>query len=159
MLLVMVAFILFKNKLTWVLCLHYSCCGAGTAADTEYTTRLISSQLELHRLNSGRIPRVCTANRMLKQMLFRSLITSNSSLSCFEPFTEFTLYLWDSRAFMNHHKPDYNNIVFYYSVHLNGLRGCQICFPCSSHVFIVHSPLLEFGIDNVKNNVLLQSLP
>jgi len=47
------------------------CCGAGTAADTEYTTRLISSQLELHRLNSGRIPRVCTANRMLKQMLFR----------------------------------------------------------------------------------------
>ncbi|KAK2145144.1 hypothetical protein LSH36_699g02003 [Paralvinella palmiformis] len=47
------------------------CCGAGTAADTEMTTQLISSQLELHRLNTGRIPRVCTANRMLKQMLFR----------------------------------------------------------------------------------------
>lgn len=26
------------------------CCGAGTAADTENTTALISSQLELHRL-------------------------------------------------------------------------------------------------------------
>ena len=48
-----------------------SCCGAGTAADTEMTTQLISSQLELHRLNTGRIPRVVTANRLLKQMLFR----------------------------------------------------------------------------------------
>jgi 20S proteasome subunit beta 2 len=47
------------------------CCGAGTAADTQYITKLISSQLELHRLNSGRTPRVCTANRMLKQTLFR----------------------------------------------------------------------------------------
>jgi len=47
------------------------CCGAGTAADTEMTTQMISSQLELHKLNTGRTPRVCTANRMLKQMLFR----------------------------------------------------------------------------------------
>lgn len=47
------------------------CCGAGTAADTEMTTQMISSQLELHRLNTDRIPRVCTANRLLKQMLFR----------------------------------------------------------------------------------------
>ncbi|XP_061164651.1 proteasome subunit beta type-7-like [Saccostrea echinata] len=47
------------------------CCGAGTAADTEMTTQIISSQLELHRLNTGRKPRVCTANRLLKQMLFR----------------------------------------------------------------------------------------
>lgn len=47
------------------------CCGAGTAADTVMTTNLISSQLELHRLNTGRTPHVCTANRMLKQMLFR----------------------------------------------------------------------------------------
>lgn len=47
------------------------CCGAGTAADTEMTTQMISSQLELHRLNTGRKPRVCTANRLLKQMLFR----------------------------------------------------------------------------------------
>ncbi|XP_064616495.1 proteasome subunit beta type-7-like [Liolophura sinensis] len=47
------------------------CCGAGTAADTEMTTQMISSQLELHQLNTGRIPRVCTANRLLKQMLFR----------------------------------------------------------------------------------------
>ena len=35
------------------------------------TTLMISSELELHRLYTGRQPRVCTANRMLKQMLFR----------------------------------------------------------------------------------------
>jgi 20S proteasome subunit beta 2 len=47
------------------------CCGAGTAADTEYTTRMISSQLELHRLNTGRPVRVTAANRLLRQYLFR----------------------------------------------------------------------------------------
>ncbi|XP_072908677.1 proteasome subunit beta type-7 [Hemitrygon akajei] len=47
------------------------CCGAGTAADTEMTTQLISSNLELHSLSTGRLSRVATANRMLKQMLFR----------------------------------------------------------------------------------------
>lgn len=47
------------------------CCGAGTAADTEYTTRMIASQLELHRLNSGRQVRVIAANRLLRQYLFR----------------------------------------------------------------------------------------
>ncbi|CAG8454900.1 6834_t:CDS:10 [Acaulospora colombiana] len=47
------------------------CCGAGTAADTEYTTALISSKLELHRLTTGRQARVVTAMTMLKQMLFR----------------------------------------------------------------------------------------
>ena len=51
--------------------LFCSCCGAGTAADTEMTTQMISSQLELHRLTTNRTPRVCTANRLLKQMLFR----------------------------------------------------------------------------------------
>merc|ERR1712029_415280 len=47
------------------------CCGAGTAADTEMTTQMISSQIELHRLNTGRSARVVTANRLLKQFLFR----------------------------------------------------------------------------------------
>nr|BAN20357.1 proteasome subunit beta type 7,10 [Riptortus pedestris] len=47
------------------------CCGAGTAADTEMTTLTISSQLELHRLNTGRVVRVCTAKQLLKQLLFR----------------------------------------------------------------------------------------
>ncbi|KAF1335300.1 Proteasome subunit beta type-7, partial [Globisporangium splendens] len=42
------------------------CCGAGTAADTENTTALISSQLELHRLS-----RVVTAMTLLKRMLFQ----------------------------------------------------------------------------------------
>mmetsp|Transcript_13326 Transcript_13326/g.22791 ORF Transcript_13326/g.22791 Transcript_13326/m.22791 type:complete len:276 (-) Transcript_13326:75-902(-) len=47
------------------------CCGAGTAADTENTTGLISSQLELHRLSTGRESRVITSLTMLKQMLFK----------------------------------------------------------------------------------------
>ncbi|XP_069193862.1 proteasome subunit beta type-7-like [Procambarus clarkii] len=47
------------------------CCGAGTAADLEMTTQLMASQLELHRLNTGRQVPVVAANRMLKQMLFR----------------------------------------------------------------------------------------
>lgn len=47
------------------------CCGAGTAADTEFTTNMISSKLELHRLTSGRESRVATAMTMLKQYLFR----------------------------------------------------------------------------------------
>lgn len=47
------------------------CCGAGTAADTEFVTSLISSRLALHRLNSRRESRVATAMTMLKQHLFR----------------------------------------------------------------------------------------
>lgn len=35
------------------------------------TTQMISSQLELHRLNTNRIVPVCTANAMIKQLLFR----------------------------------------------------------------------------------------
>ncbi|KAI3381727.1 hypothetical protein SNEBB_008103 [Seison nebaliae] len=47
------------------------CCGAGTAADTEMVTQMISASLKLHEMHSGRIARVCSANRMLKQYLFR----------------------------------------------------------------------------------------
>ena len=47
------------------------CCGAGTAADTEMTTNLISSQMELSKLNSGRQVRVVAAMQHLKQMLFK----------------------------------------------------------------------------------------
>lgn len=47
------------------------CCGAGTAADTEKTTDIIASKLELHRLNTGRTVPVAAANTLLKQMLFR----------------------------------------------------------------------------------------
>ncbi|GJQ85604.1 Prosbeta2 [Trypoxylus dichotomus] len=47
------------------------CCGAGTAADTEMTTNMIASQLELHRLSTNRVVPVCTANQLLKQYLFR----------------------------------------------------------------------------------------
>jgi len=47
------------------------CCGAGTAADTESTTALISSQLELHKHSTARESRVITAKTMLQQMLFK----------------------------------------------------------------------------------------
>lgn len=47
------------------------CCGAGTAADTKYTTNMVASQLELHRLNTGRQVRAVAANRLLRQYLFR----------------------------------------------------------------------------------------
>jgi 20S proteasome subunit beta 2 len=48
------------------------CCGAGTAADTEKTTELISSQLDLLRMNTGGSQsRVVTACTMLKRMLYR----------------------------------------------------------------------------------------
>ncbi|XP_044839741.1 proteasome subunit beta type-7-like [Mauremys mutica] len=47
------------------------CCGAGVAADAEVTTQLLSSNMELHSLSTGRPPRVATACRFLKQMLFR----------------------------------------------------------------------------------------
>lgn len=47
------------------------CCGAGTAADTEQTTALISSQLELLRMDTGADSRVITACTLLKRMLFK----------------------------------------------------------------------------------------
>jgi 20S proteasome subunit beta 2 len=47
------------------------CCGAGTAADTEKTTELISSQMELLRMNTGVSSRVVTACTLLKRMLFK----------------------------------------------------------------------------------------
>jgi 20S proteasome subunit beta 2 len=47
------------------------CAGAGTAADTDFTTSLISSNLSLHSLSTGRTPRVITAVTELKQYLFR----------------------------------------------------------------------------------------
>lgn len=48
-----------------------SCCGAGTAADTEKTTDLLSSNLTIFSLNSGRNPRVIMAVNILQDMLYR----------------------------------------------------------------------------------------
>ncbi|ODQ65530.1 endopeptidase [Nadsonia fulvescens var. elongata DSM 6958] len=47
------------------------CAGAGTAADTEMVTQIISSNIELHSLSTGRQPRVVTCLTMLKQHLFK----------------------------------------------------------------------------------------
>lgn len=50
---------------------HIRCCGAGTAADTEFVTKLISSNMQLHELNTRKRPRVVTAMTLLKQRLFQ----------------------------------------------------------------------------------------
>jgi len=47
------------------------CCGAGTAADTEMITQLISSQLELLRMNTHSPSRIVTACTLLKRRLFQ----------------------------------------------------------------------------------------
>lgn len=47
------------------------CAGAGTAADCDFVTSLMASNIELHALQSGRTPRVVTVMTMLKQYLFQ----------------------------------------------------------------------------------------
>ncbi|XP_004960889.2 proteasome subunit beta type-7-A isoform X1 [Setaria italica] len=47
------------------------CCGAGTAADTEAVTDMVSSQLQLHRYATGRESRVVTSLTLLKSHLFK----------------------------------------------------------------------------------------
>lgn len=47
------------------------CCGAGTAADTEAVTNMVSSRLTLHRLETGKQSRVVEALTMLKRHLYR----------------------------------------------------------------------------------------
>lgn len=47
------------------------CCGAGTAADTEKTTEMIASNLELLRLSTGAQSRVVTALTLTKRMLYK----------------------------------------------------------------------------------------
>ncbi|KAG5264899.1 hypothetical protein AALO_G00259250 [Alosa alosa] len=47
------------------------CCGAGTAADTEKTTEILSSNLTIFSMNSGRNPRLIMAANILQDMLFR----------------------------------------------------------------------------------------
>ncbi|KAI2652479.1 Proteasome subunit beta type-7 [Labeo rohita] len=43
----------------------------GVAADAEVTTQMMSSNVELHSLSTGRPPLVAMVTRQLKQMLFR----------------------------------------------------------------------------------------
>lgn len=48
------------------------CCGAGTAADTEYVTRMVSSDVELHRLEADvdTVP-VVVAKTLIKRYLYQ----------------------------------------------------------------------------------------
>lgn len=47
------------------------CCGAGTAADTEFVTQMIASELELHRLNTKSESRVAHVEARLTNHLYR----------------------------------------------------------------------------------------
>jgi 20S proteasome subunit beta 2 len=47
------------------------CCGAGTSADTENITKLVSHQLELQRISTGREILVKSAVSLLQKILFQ----------------------------------------------------------------------------------------
>ena len=47
------------------------CCGAGTAADTQFVNLFMSSNLELQRLNSGRQTRVSSFVTSMSKLLYR----------------------------------------------------------------------------------------
>ncbi len=47
------------------------CCGAGTAADTEFVTQMVASELELQRLNTNRESRVSHVEQRLTSHLFK----------------------------------------------------------------------------------------
>jgi 20S proteasome subunit beta 2 len=47
------------------------CCGAGTAADTQFVTDMVASELELHRLNTKRESRCSQVEARLTTHLFK----------------------------------------------------------------------------------------
>lgn len=47
------------------------CCGAGTAADCEMVTGMVSSTMKLHQYATGRPARVVTVKTLLSQHLFQ----------------------------------------------------------------------------------------
>jgi 20S proteasome subunit beta 2 len=47
------------------------CCGAGTAADTEFVTQMVASELELHRFNTNRESRMSHVEQRLTSHLFK----------------------------------------------------------------------------------------
>ena len=47
------------------------CCGAGTAADTQFVTDMVASELELHRLNTNRESRMSHVEQRLTSHLFK----------------------------------------------------------------------------------------
>ena len=49
----------------------FSACGAGTAADLQHVTNMLSTNMELLELNMGRKARVVSVLRRAKQHLFR----------------------------------------------------------------------------------------
>ncbi|XP_017340761.1 proteasome subunit beta type-10 [Ictalurus punctatus] len=82
------------------------CCGAGVAADAEITTQMMSSNIELHSLSTGRPPLVVTVTRQLKQLLFRyqghigsSLIVGGVDVDGFQLFSIYPHGSYDKLPF------------------------------------------------------------
>ncbi|XP_046714992.1 proteasome subunit beta type-10 [Silurus meridionalis] len=82
------------------------CCGAGVAADADITTQMMSSNIELHSLSTGRPPLVATVTRQLKQLLFRyqghigsSLIVGGVDITGFQLFTIYPHGSYDKLPF------------------------------------------------------------
>lgn len=61
----------------------HSCCGAGTAADTEKTTELLSSNLTIFSQTSGRNPRLVMAVNILQDMLYRLVFHTHTHILVF----------------------------------------------------------------------------
>lgn len=51
--------------------LFFSAAGAGTAADLDQVCEMISANLKLHELNTGRKARIIAGLRVAKQHLFK----------------------------------------------------------------------------------------
>ncbi|EGU13211.1 putative Proteasome subunit, beta type, 7 [Rhodotorula toruloides ATCC 204091] len=77
---------------------HIRCCGAGTAADTEFTTNMISSNIKLHELSTGRPPLVATAMTMLKQYLFQFVSPHRPLRSINQRIDESGLYRYQGQV-------------------------------------------------------------
>lgn len=65
---------LFSRNSCFISLCVFSCCGAGTAADTEKTTDLLSSNLTIFSMTSGRNPRLVMAVNILQDMLYRYIM-------------------------------------------------------------------------------------
>lgn len=96
-----------------------SCCGAGTAADTEKTTDMLSSNLTIFSLNSGRKPRVIMAVNILQDMLYR--------LVRVEAFTELLnpILIWRAtQALLKQEN------IFQNKIDISGTPRYTVCMAC-----------------------------
>ena len=76
------------------------CAGAGTSADCDKVTDMIASEIELHRLSTGKEVPVCVARTKICQHLFRYSLNLRSN-KFFIQFFYFFIFLKISRLCSN----------------------------------------------------------